>query len=78
MGMVIQTYFDDHPTPHIHVRYAESRCKVDLDGNLLDGTIPLPKLHIVKRWTILHRDELLENWNRIRNGQQPERVDPWA
>ena len=78
LGMIIQMYYDDHPTPHIHVRYAESRCKLDMDGNLLQGSIPLAKLHIVKRWTILHHEELLENWERIRKGKQPERIEPWV
>lgn len=78
MGMVIQMYYDDHSVPHIQVRYAESRCKIDLDGNLLIGNIPLSKLHIVKRWTILHHDEILENWKSIRNGKQPKRIEPWV
>lgn len=78
MGMVIQMYYDDHPTPHIHVKYAESRCKIDLEGKLIDGSIPLPKLHIAERWVKLHHDELFKNWKRIRNGKQPERIEPWV
>ena len=76
--MVIQMYYDDHPTPHIHVRYSESRCKIDLAGNLLGGNIPLPKLHIVIRWIKLHHKELMENWKKVRMGIQPKRIDPWV
>jgi len=65
MGMVIQLYYDDHLVPHIHVRQAESRCRIDLNGILLDGNISL------------HHSELLKNWKRIRNGKQPERIEPW-
>jgi len=78
MGMVIQLYYDDHLVPHIHVRQAESRCRIDLNGILLDGNISLPKLHIIKRWISLHHSELLKNWKRIRNGKQPERIEPWV
>ncbi len=77
LGMVIQMYYDDHSEPHIHIRYADNRCKIDLDGNLIAGHIPLPKLHIIRRWTILHHDELLDNWEEIREGKQPERIEPW-
>ena len=58
--------------------YAENRCKIDIDGNLLAGSFPLPKLHIVNRWAILHHDELLKNWEKIRDGKQPERIEPWV
>ncbi|OGU77750.1 MAG: hypothetical protein A2V93_10770 [Ignavibacteria bacterium RBG_16_34_14] len=77
MGMVIHMYYDDHSDPHFHVREADNICRIDLNGNLLDGNISLPKLHIVKRWTALHHDELLNNWKSIRNGKQPERIKPW-
>jgi len=77
MGIVIQMYYDDHSTPHIHARHSENRCKIDIEGNLIGGTIPLTKLHIVKRWVILHKEEILENWKEIRNGKQPQRIEPW-
>jgi Domain of unknown function (DUF4160) len=78
LGMVVQMYYDDHSDSHVHIRYAENRCKIDLDGNVLDGSIPLAKLHIAKRWIILHHDELLKNWEKIRDGKQPKRIEPWA
>ena len=77
LGMIIRMYYDDHSEPHIHVKQAENICKIDLHGNLLNGIIALPKLHIVKRWILLHQEELMNNWNKIRNGKQPERVEPW-
>ncbi len=78
MGMIIQMYYDDHSTPHIHVRHADIRCKIDLEGNLLNGSIPLPKLHILRRWILLHHNELLKDWEKIRKGKLPERIEPWA
>jgi len=77
-GMIIQMYYDDHPDPHIHVKYAAKRAKIDLDGNLVAGELPLPKLHIVKRWIILHKEELLKNWNRMRKGLKPRKIEPWV
>jgi len=61
MGIVIQMYYDDHSIPHIHARYSESRCKIDIEGNLMGGDIPLSKLHIIKRWINLHKAEILKN-----------------
>lgn len=77
LGMVIHIYFDDHSEPHLHVRLAESRCKIDFEGNILNGSLPIPKLNIVKKWIMLHQKELFENWKRIRKGKLPERIEPW-
>lgn len=78
MGMVIQMYYDDHDISHLHVRMGDMRCKLDLDGNLLHGNLPLSKLHILRRWIRLHNKELSENWNRIKNGQQLKSMEPWV
>lgn len=78
MGMVIQMYYDDHSEPHIHIRQTGNRCKINLDGNIVDGDLPLPKLHIVKRWIKLHLNELMKNWEKAKNGKQPERIEPWV
>jgi len=75
--IVIQMYYDDHSESHIHVKQAENISKIDLQGNLLKGSIPLLKFHIIKRWILLHQDELLNNWEKIRTGKQPERIKPW-
>ena len=29
-----------------------------------------------KKWLDLHEKELLENWERLQNSQQPQRIDP--
>ena len=31
---------------------------------------------MVYEWAALHQDELQECWDRIRNGQEPGKIDP--
>jgi hypothetical protein len=30
----------------------------------------------VSEWSDMHRDELRENWDRVRRRQAPERIEP--
>jgi hypothetical protein len=62
-GIAIFMYFNEgiHAIPHFHARYAGTAASVDLDGNLIAGSLP-PRAHsLVADWTTLHRDELLAN-----------------
>ena len=49
LGMVIQMYYDDHSEPHIHIRYTDNRCKLDLDGNLICGAYSFTKITYSKK-----------------------------
>jgi hypothetical protein len=77
-GIVIRMYWNerDHPVPHLHAEYAEHRAAIDLDGQVLGGTMPPRALRFIREWTELHRDELMANWNRARDRQPLEEIEP--
>lgn len=65
-GMVITMYWDDHPPPHYHVRYKDSRAVVAIEtGLLLHGALPPGARRTLQAWTDRHRDELMANWSRV-------------
>jgi hypothetical protein len=68
-GIVIRMYWN-------HAEYAEHRAAIDLDGQILGGTMPPRALRFVREWTQLHREELAANWNRARNRQPLEAIEP--
>jgi len=70
-------YFNDHVLPHFHVKYNEFRALVEISTlSILDGEIP-PRVHgIVIEWAELHRDELLINWNTIRESGEYRKIEP--
>jgi hypothetical protein len=43
---------------------------------LLHGRLPPRVFALIVEWATLHRDELLSNWERLRQGQQPEPIAP--
>jgi hypothetical protein len=77
-NMIIQMYYLDHEDPHIHIMSPEGICRVDFEGNVLKGNLPINKLRVIKKWISLHKDELEHNWTISRDHLEPERIKPWV
>ena len=79
LNMVIQMYYLDHEDPHIHIMSPETIgfCKVDFNGNILQGNLPKNKLRIIRKWISMHEEELEYNWKISRDHINPERIEPW-
>ena len=43
---------------------------------VLTGKSPNRVRSLVLEWAGAHLEELIENWNRCRAGQQPRRIEP--
>lgn len=77
LGMVITMYFDDHPPPHFHVRYAEFRAAMAVDsGNLIAGVLPPRVASLAAEWAALHRQELYSNWTILAAGGKVVPIEP--
>lgn len=76
-GVIILMFIDDHNPPHIHVRYAGYRTSITIDGHEAKGPLPQRLLKMVCQWMDEHRDELMENWNRLTRFEDPNPVKPY-
>jgi len=76
LGIVITMYHNDHGVPHFHARYGEFKIVVEIDAGTVRGVFPRRKQEQVLAWLRLHRQELLNNVARIRNGTAPRRIAP--
>ena len=64
-GMVVKMYYlaSEHNPPHIHVIYGEYIGVINLlTLEMMQGDLPNKALSIIKDWTSIHRDELIEMW----------------
>jgi hypothetical protein len=43
---------------------------------LLEGSLPKRALALAHEWAELHRSELMENWQRARNKEPLQDIDP--
>ena len=70
-GIKIMMFYNDHMPPHFHAEYAEFRCIVDiLSGCVIQGSLPSRQLKLVLAWSVIHQDELMQNWE-LAKAQSP-------
>jgi len=75
-GIVIYMYYDDHNPPHFHASYEGLEATFDFDGNLLKGYISPKAQVLIREWCQLHKKELIENWQRAKEGIPLNWIEP--
>lgn len=64
-GILIYIYREvnsQHNLPHFHAKFAEYEAVYDLEGNLLEGELPIKKAKMVVAWVAIHEDEIKAAW----------------
>ena len=70
-------YFDDHNPPHFHVKYNDFRALISInDLTLINGDLPPRVLGLVVEWAEIHKHELFENWNMVKETGKWFKIDP--
>ncbi len=52
------------------------RPKLPSREGIVRGEMPRRALRLVFEWLDLHRDELMENWERLSNSEAAKKIDP--
>lgn len=70
LGIAIYMYFNDHLPPHFHAEYGGDEALYEIRTlRVYEGKLPRRVHNLVIEWADLHRDELMNNWERARRGQ---------
>ena len=76
-GIVIKMYFADHAPAHFHAEYAEHEARIAVDSlAVISGTLPPRAMGLVAEWATLHQQELQGLWEKARNHQALNRLEP--
>lgn len=76
-GIAIYLYYEDHPPPHVHARYAEYRAKISITtGEVLEGSLPRRAARLVAEWVGEHPEELATCWELAFRGEEPGTIEP--
>lgn len=76
LGIVIGMFYREHGVAHFHAVYGEHEMTVEVETGTVHGEFPARALTLVLEWMNLHRSELLENWQRAKQGQPLSRIAP--
>ncbi len=78
LELIITVYFEvnaPHHSPHFHIRYGEYRAVYGIDPLVqLAGALPRRQRRLIEAWAELHETELLDNWERVQQGQQVKKI----
>ena len=76
-GVLIRMFFTEHGLPHFHAEYAEREALFRMDTlEIYSGELPNRARALVVEWASLHRNELLENWERAKEGIPLKGIEP--
>ena len=76
LGIVIGMFYSEHGVPHFHAVYGDNEVSIEIDNGRVHGQFPPRAQKLVLEWASLHKQELLANWHRARQGQPLERISP--
>ena len=77
LGIVIYMYFNEHSPPHFHAEYNEFKASIAINTlGLVEGKLPSKVMSLVVEWAQEHQDELLENWNSIKEAGIYHKIKP--
>ncbi len=78
-GIIVYMYNEKgskHNIPHVHAEYQDEEIVVDLDGNILEGSLPKNKLKLLLAWVEIHKDDLYANWKLLSEGKEYFKIEP--
>ncbi len=76
-GIIITMNFNNHNPPHLHAEYGEFEAVFDIAENkVISGKLGWTATKLVHNWIHIHKVELLEDWNLLRNKMQPIKITP--
>ncbi len=76
-GIIIRMYNNgEHNPPHFHATYQGHHAVFNFDGEYLEGEMPNKQKKFIAAWAIIHKDELIANWELAMNEQPLYKIDP--
>ena len=76
-GTIIRMYNNgEHNPPHFHAYYQGYNGVFNLDGELIEGDMPGKQKKLIAAWAVIHKDELIANWELAMSEQPLYKISP--
>ena len=77
LGIRILMYFQEHNPPHFHAHYNEYRASISIEHfGVMEGRLPPKVLGLVVEWAEAHQEELMQNWETMKQTGAYLKIDP--
>jgi hypothetical protein len=79
-GIIIRMFSEPserHHVPHFHAYYQENVGVFSISPvEIMTGPMPQRQQRLIEAWAELHQEELLADWNLLREGKRPAPIAP--
>lgn len=76
LGIVVFMNFKDHNPPHFHAMYGDYHIIVEINSGVVEGKFPKRALSLLMEWYEIHKTELLQNWETLKNKGSYNKITP--
>ncbi len=76
LGIVISIYYNEHNPPHFHAEYGEFQITVEIESGIVNGKFPRRAMVAVLEWYIIHKEELMQDWELAIKGKSLNKIKP--
>ena len=76
LGIAIYMYYKEHAPPHFHAEYGDFEVTIEIESGIVTGRFPRRALNLVLEWSMLHKEELLANWDLATKRLPLNQIDP--
>ena len=75
-GIAIFMLWREHRPPHFHAKYGEDEVVVGIKDGKVSGTMSKRALALIEEWRIIHKVELLKNWDAVEQKRALFPIEP--
>ena len=75
-GIIILMNFSDHAPAHFHAWYGDYKIIVSIKDGIVKGEMPARALRMILECLDIHREELMECWDRAQRGEALGKIEP--
>lgn len=76
-GIIIYMYWHDHNPPHLHALYEGFEVLINInDFSVYAGDFPGRAFGLLMEWISIHKEELLNNWELMKQSLPPNKIEP--
>lgn len=69
-GIIIKIHYQDHNPPHFHAEYQGQQAIFAIkNARIIEGDFPKKLIPVIKEWTLEHKIELLDDWERAQKNE---------